>query len=53
MYATKDSGGNPKAVELHTIVEDSADWQRTALVDLQRQVQLLDSESGGSCICSI
>ncbi|KAL3090978.1 hypothetical protein niasHS_007353 [Heterodera schachtii] len=46
MYATKDSGGNPKAVELHTIVEESAEQQRLALTDLQRQVQLLDSESG-------
>uniref|UniRef100_A0A914HYR3 Talin n=1 Tax=Globodera rostochiensis TaxID=31243 RepID=A0A914HYR3_GLORO len=46
MYATKDSGGNPKAVELHTIVEESAEQQRVALNDLQRQVQLLDSESG-------
>jgi hypothetical protein len=39
-------GGNPKAVELHTIVEESAEQQRLALIDLQRQIQLLDSESG-------
>lgn len=46
MFAIKDAGGNPKAVELHTIVEESAEQQRLALIDLLRQVQLLDSESG-------
>jgi hypothetical protein len=33
-------------VELHTIVEESAEQQRLALVDLQRQVQMELSESG-------
>lgn len=35
MLATKDSGGNPKAVELHTYVEQSAEQLTGALVDLQ------------------
>ncbi|CAK5082389.1 unnamed protein product [Meloidogyne enterolobii] len=46
MFATKDSGGNPKAVELHTIVEESAEQQQSALLDLQRLIQQLDSENG-------
>jgi hypothetical protein len=46
MFATKDSGGNPKAIELHTIVEESADQQKSAILDLQRLIQQLDTESG-------
>lgn len=62
MFATKDSGyfyifkeilvkkiflgGNPKAVELHTIVEESAEQQQSALLDLQRLIQQLDSDNG-------
>jgi hypothetical protein len=46
MFATKDSGGNPKAVELHSIVEESAEQQRLSLIELQKHIQLLDSESG-------
>uniref|UniRef100_A0A1I8B1N6 Vinculin n=1 Tax=Meloidogyne hapla TaxID=6305 RepID=A0A1I8B1N6_MELHA len=46
MFATKDSGGNPKAVELHTIVEESAEQQQSALLDMQRLIQQLDTENG-------
>jgi talin len=46
MFATKDSGGNPKAIELHSIVEESADQQKSAILDLQRLIQQLDTENG-------
>lgn len=46
MLATKDSGGNPKAVELHTYVEQSAEQLTGALVDLQRTIHIADSEAG-------
>lgn len=45
-FATKDSGGNPKAVELHTIVEESAEQLATAIGDLQCNVNVLNTEDG-------
>lgn len=46
-FAVKDSGGNPKAVEMHPIVEESAEQLAIAVADLQRNINLLDSEAGG------
>lgn len=46
LYAAKDSGGNPKARELHIIVEESAEQLREAITDLQRSVNVMDSEAG-------
>lgn len=40
------TGGNPKAVELHTIVEESAEQQQSAILDLQRLIQQIDTENG-------
>ena len=47
LYATKDSGGNPKAKELHTIVEETAQQLTEAVTDLQKNISVMESESGG------
>lgn len=46
-FATKDSGGNPRALELHSIVEESADQFRVAVSEFQQNINVIDTESGG------
>uniref|UniRef100_A0A915B5P5 FERM domain-containing protein n=1 Tax=Parascaris univalens TaxID=6257 RepID=A0A915B5P5_PARUN len=46
IYACKDAGGNPKARELHVVVEESASQLRDALTDMQRSVNRMASEAG-------
>uniref|UniRef100_A0A0N4ZUP8 FERM domain-containing protein n=1 Tax=Parastrongyloides trichosuri TaxID=131310 RepID=A0A0N4ZUP8_PARTI len=44
--ATKDSGGNPKAIELHNLVDESGSHIYETLTDIQRYIKILESESG-------
>ncbi|CAD5207938.1 unnamed protein product [Bursaphelenchus xylophilus] len=46
MIAAKDAGGNPKAEQLHSVVDEWANQLRRALSDLERSVNLLDSQAG-------
>lgn len=46
IYACKDAGGNPKARDLHVVVDESANQLRDALTDMQRNVNRLASEAG-------
>ncbi|KAI1704656.1 diphthamide synthase domain-containing protein [Ditylenchus destructor] len=46
-FAVKDSVGNPKAVGMHSIVGESAEQLAIAVGDLQRIINLLDSDAGG------
>ncbi|CAD5205405.1 unnamed protein product [Bursaphelenchus okinawaensis] len=46
MIAAKDAGGNPKAAQLHSVVDEWASQLQRALADLERSVNLLDSQAG-------
>ncbi|CAI4221289.1 unnamed protein product [Auanema sp. JU1783] len=46
MYACRDSGGNPKALEHHSRVDESAAQLRDALADMRSTVQKISSDQG-------
>uniref|UniRef100_A0A914UKX2 Talin 1 n=1 Tax=Plectus sambesii TaxID=2011161 RepID=A0A914UKX2_9BILA len=46
LYACKDAGGNPKARDFHTAVDEAAGQLREALTELQMNVQSTASEAG-------
>lgn len=42
----KNSAGNPKAQEMHLIVEKKSEQFRVAVIEFQRNIIIIDSESG-------
>ncbi|XP_018576944.1 talin-2 isoform X4 [Anoplophora glabripennis] len=46
IYATKDSGGNPKAVNIHPDIEECANSTRDTLKDLVNSLETISTQSG-------
>ncbi len=46
MYASKDSGGNPKSVEAHKRVDEAATMMATAANDLTLTLEKAGGEAG-------
>ncbi|XP_049847483.1 talin-1 isoform X1 [Schistocerca gregaria] len=46
VYATKEGGGNPKAVNIHSDIDETADALRDALQDLSRTLEQLSTQAG-------
>ncbi|XP_060536716.1 talin-1 isoform X2 [Cylas formicarius] len=46
IYATKDCGGNPKAVNIHPDIDDCADITKVALQDLVQSLEIISTQSG-------
>jgi len=46
VYAAKEAGGNPKAVNIHRDVDESAEATRDALQDLESTLEQLSTQAG-------
>ncbi|XP_076258491.1 talin_middle and talin-RS domain-containing protein rhea isoform X2 [Rhynchophorus ferrugineus] len=46
VYASKDCGGNPKAVKVHPDIDETADFAKVAIQELVQSLEVISTQSG-------